>query len=52
MAAVAVPVLDSRRRICATVAVHGPTGRLPLSRAIALAPTLKKAADEIARTFA
>jgi IclR family transcriptional regulator, acetate operon repressor len=52
MAAIAVPVLDSRSRICATVAVHGPTGRLPLSRAIALAPTLKKAADEIARTFA
>ncbi len=51
MTAVAVPVLDLRGRICATVAAHGPTGRLPLSRAIALAPALKKAADQIAETF-
>jgi IclR family acetate operon transcriptional repressor len=51
MAAAAVPVLDRRGRICATVAVHGPTGRLPLSRAIALAPALKQAADQIAETF-
>jgi IclR family transcriptional regulator, acetate operon repressor len=51
MAAAAVPVLDPRGKICATVAVHGPTGRLPLSRAIVLAPALKKAAERISRTF-
>ena len=51
MTAAAVPVLDSRGKICATVAVHGPTGRLPLSRAVALAPALKKAANLIAQTF-
>ena len=51
MTAAAVPVLDSKGNICATVAVHGPTGRLPLKRAIALTSALKKAASEIERTF-
>ena len=52
MAAAAVPVLDSRGKICAAVAVHGPTGRLPIARAISLAPALKEAANQLARTFA
>ena len=51
MTAAAVPVMDSKGRICATVAVHGPSGRLPLARAIALAPALKKAASAIEQTF-
>ncbi|HEY0218189.1 MAG TPA: IclR family transcriptional regulator [Afipia sp.] len=51
MTAVAVPVMDLKGRICATVAVHGPSGRLPLARAIALAPALQKAAKAIERTF-
>ena len=51
MAAAAVPVWDSRGKICATVAVHGPTGRLPVGRAIALAPALKKAAERLSQTF-
>ena len=51
MTAVAVPVFDQRGTICATVAVHGPTARLPLPRAIELAPALKRAADQIAQTF-
>lgn len=51
MTAAAVPVMDSKGRICATVAVHGPTGRLPLTRALALAPALHKAAKAIERTF-
>jgi len=51
MTAAAVPVFDSRGKICATVAVHGPKGRLPLSRAISLAPALKEAADKLAQTF-
>jgi DNA-binding IclR family transcriptional regulator len=51
MAAAAVPVLGMDGRICATVAVHGPTLRLPLKRAISLAPALRRAADAIALTF-
>lgn len=51
MTAVAVPVMDSKGKICATVAVHGPSGRLPLTRAIALAPALQKAAKAIERTI-
>lgn len=51
MTAAAVPVMDSKGRICATVAVHGPSGRLPLARAIALTPALKKAASAIEQTF-
>jgi len=51
MTAVAVPVLDSKGIICATVAVHGPTVRLPLPRAIGLAPALLQAARAIEATF-
>jgi DNA-binding IclR family transcriptional regulator len=51
MAAAAVPVLDQKGRICATVAVHGPVGRLSLERAVALAPALKRAADKVAQTY-
>jgi IclR family transcriptional regulator, acetate operon repressor len=51
MAAAAVPVLDSRGKICAAVAVHGPTSRLPLSRAISVAPALRQAADRLSQTF-
>ena len=51
MTAVAVPVLDSKKIICATVAVHGPTVRLPLARALTLAPALMRAAKAIERAF-
>jgi IclR family acetate operon transcriptional repressor len=51
MSAAAVPVMDARGKICATVAVHGPTVRLPLTRAIALAPALLKAAKAIENSF-
>jgi DNA-binding IclR family transcriptional regulator len=51
MAATAVPVHDSRGRICATVAVHGPITRLPLSRALALVPALRKAAKSLEQTL-
>jgi DNA-binding IclR family transcriptional regulator len=51
MTAAAVPVMDSKGKICATVAVHGPTVRLPLARAIDLAPALLKAAKAIEATF-
>lgn len=51
MAATAVPIRDSRGRICATVAVHGPTTRLPLTRALALVPALKRAAKALEQTL-
>lgn len=51
MTAAAVPVMDTKGRICATVAVHGPTVRLPLQRAIALAPALSRAANAIEKTL-
>ena len=51
MAATAVPIRDSRGRICATVAVHGPITRLPLTRALALVPALKKAAKALEQTL-
>jgi len=51
MTAAAVPICDSKGKICATVAVHGPVNRLPFSRAVALVPALKKAASAIERTF-
>jgi len=51
MTAAAVPVMDSKGHICATVAVHGPTARLPLSRAVALVPALMSAAQAIEQTF-
>lgn len=51
MAAAAVPVFGTDGRIRATVAVHGPTMRLPLKRAISLAPALRRAAEAIALTF-
>src|SRR3569833_1404827 len=51
MAATAVPVHDSRGRICATVAVHGPITRLPLTRALALVPALRKAAKSLEQTL-
>jgi len=51
MAATAVPVHDSHGRICATVAVHGPITRLPLTRALALVPALRKAAKSLEQTL-
>lgn len=51
MSATAVPIRDSRGRICATVAVHGPITRLPFTRALALVPALKKAAKALEQTL-
>ncbi len=51
MTAIAIPVFDSKKNICATIAVHGPTVRLPLARAITLAPALRKAAGAIEKAF-
>jgi DNA-binding IclR family transcriptional regulator len=51
MTAAAVPVYDAKGRIFATVAVHGPSTRLPLSRAVSLAPALKRVARAIEHTL-
>lgn len=51
MTAAAVPVCDAKGRIFATVAVHGPSTRLPLSRAVSLAPALKRVARAIEQTL-
>jgi len=51
MNAVAVPVYDAGGCICAAVSVHGPSGRLPMKRAMGLIPALRKAAKAIEGTF-
>ena len=47
MTAVAVPVLGRSRAMIATVAVHGPKSRLPLSRAVTHIPALRRAAEKL-----
>lgn len=47
MTAVAVPVMDRAGKIIATIAVHGPVTRLPLSLAIDHIPLLRKAAAKL-----
>jgi IclR family acetate operon transcriptional repressor len=51
LVAVAVPVRDARKRVLGAVAVHAPTVRLDITRALAHLPRLRRAADAIARTF-
>jgi len=48
---VAVPVLDREGQAIAAVAVQAPAVRLPLERALALAPRLRVAATALAQTF-
>lgn len=45
----AVPVYDSRGRICATVSMHAPTARFTVEETIACAPKLQRAADAISK---
>ncbi len=51
MVAVAVPIRDSRGRLLATLAMHGPTQRLDLARATERLPALRDAAVRLARLF-
>lgn len=51
MVAVAVPVRDSKGRLTATLAMHGPTQRLTIEAARAQLPALRKAADRLSRLF-
>ena len=43
----AVPVYDSRRRICATVSMHAPTARFTVEQVLALAPVVQRSADRL-----
>lgn len=51
LVAVAVPVTDARNRICAALAVHGPTARLSFEQALGHLPKLRAAAAELAATL-
>lgn len=51
VACIAVPVRLSGGDVVASVAVHAATARLPLQRALELAPRLKEAAARMAATF-
>jgi len=44
----AVPIYDSRKRICATVSLHAPTARLTADGALDYAPALQRTAEVIA----
>jgi DNA-binding IclR family transcriptional regulator len=48
---VAAPVKDSRGRACAALAVHAPVSRMPLAAALSHLPGLRRAAEEMARSF-
>ena len=48
---VAVPVFDTRDRICATVSLHVPTVRCTPEQALAFAPALKRAALAVTKTL-
>ncbi len=48
---VAVPVTTVRGQVVASVAVHAPVARMPLARALSLAPVLRRAADALAASF-
>ena len=48
---VAVPVTDSRKRVCAAIAVHAPVSRMPLQRALEHLPMLRRAAQAVAATL-
>lgn len=48
---VAVPVRDGAGRTCAALAVHAPMSRMPLARQLEYLPALKRAAEQISRTF-
>jgi DNA-binding IclR family transcriptional regulator len=48
LVAVAVPVRDAAGRVRAAIAVHAPSARMPLDRAIERLPALRAAADRMA----
>lgn len=51
LVAVAVPVLDAKKRVCAALAVHGPTARLSFEQALGHVEKLRRAAAELGATL-
>lgn len=51
MVAVAVPINDHTGRVCATLAIHGPTPRLSVDRAMDHLPILREAAERLEATI-
>ena len=51
MIAIAVPVFDSKNRICFTVAVHAPTTRQSIESLSEYIPSLHHAADALAESY-
>lgn len=47
----AVPILARQGHMCATIAVHGPSPRLSLKKAIGFLPALRRAAKSMAATM-
>ena len=52
MVAVAVPVIDGKGRLLATLALHGPTQRLTLEKAKTHIPRMRLAAERLGKLFA
>lgn len=52
MVALAVPVLDSKQRMIAAVACHGPTARVSMKSLIKQVPKMHQAAAEMCQLFA
>ena len=48
---IAVPVTDKNGRMYAAVAIHGPSSRMTLKKAMQYLPALRLAAEEIASTL-
>ena len=48
---IAVPVMDARARMIASVALQAPVARLSISRALEFVPSLQRAAADMATTF-
>ncbi len=51
MIAIAVPVFDSKNRVCFTVAVHAPTTRQSMASLSEYIPSLQHAADALAESY-
>lgn len=47
----AVPVLDPRERMCATLAVHGPAPRMSLKKGYGFLPAMREAAERMGATL-
>ncbi len=51
LVSVAVPVYGAARHVLGAVSVHGPISRLPMDRAVAIVPELRRAAAELSAAY-